>query len=431
MATINQTFTTNFVARKMGEFHENFNPILNTANRKYVEQYEMPGYATNGTILIKQDGYPQTTTGLVVTTPQAIDDVVLPFTITENDIYNVTYQWNLFQYKFDLVGGAKALTGKQEEELVDNYAWPAYESMRVFEESVAAFRLKTNAFYCSVNDPDNISGFTNYSSVSSINKLMNRFQFKSAERYLMMNLDDANNVANSLQNMFNQAINEKITRTSYVNGTRDKSRLAGLDMYQSNQLEAHISGPLSDTTTYPSITVGSISGDGTQITFVVGGTSSAQLVNAGDRFAIQDIHLLAPIGKAVTTKTLVVTAELDADGDGAGNVTITMPYPLLISGMHANVDALPTAGMAVKAFPATYNLNFAYVPSGLSAVPLRLDPIYGANNSTEQGLNSCPVSVILQGQVLEFSNVFRLSQLLGIRAFAPYIIAIPTAIDQE
>lgn len=433
MSTVNQTVVTNFVARQMGEFHENDYSILATANRKYEKQFngaEGMGYATGAQINIKIPGYPNVTTGLSVSSPTAINDTVIPFIITENDIYNVTYQWDLFQFKFDLVGGRKALTGAEKEALVDNYAYPAHTAMATAQEIVANFRLKTNAFYCSVSLPSQMGSVTSWSTVNQINKKMSRYEFKNVgERYLMMNLDDAANLAGSIQNMFNEAINGKITKDAYINGDRKKSRLANVDLFQSNQIDAHVSGALSNATNFPTITVENVSDNGLEITLNVGGTSSAQLVNAGDMFAIPSVNLLKPIEFAPTQDTLVVTAQQDAFGDGAGHVTIILPYPLMITGFNANVESLPAPSAPVLAFPEVYNLNYAYVPSGLSMCPVRMSDVYGAANSMDQGLNDCPINVILQGQVLELSNVFRLSQMIGIAVFAPYVMKVPTLLS--
>jgi hypothetical protein len=431
--TLNQSVVTNFVARQMGEFHENAFSILRTANRKYEEIFndsQSKGFAPGSTVNIKIPGYPGVSTGLTVTTPTAINDVVIPFVITEQDIYNVTYQWNLYQYKLNLVGGKDALTGDMERALVDNYAFPAHQAMATAQEQVAAYRLETSAFYCHINKPSEMSSLTSWSTIQQINKKMTRYEFQFQDRFMLMNLDDAASVASSLQNMFNQQINEKITKTAYVGGEKNGTLLAGLNLFQSNQINVHTSGALSNATQYPTITVGSVSSDGMEITLSVGGTSSAKLVNAGDLFAIPSVYLLKPIEFAPTNDTLVVTAQQDAFGDGAGNVTIKLPYPLMIMGMNANVESLPAPGAAVEAFPATFNNNYCYVPSGLSMVPVPMGEVYGADNSKTigRGNPNIPVSVYAQGFILELSNIFRISQMLGICAFAPYVMRVPTLI---
>jgi len=136
--------------------------------------------------------------------------------------------------------------------------------------------------------------------------------------------------------------------------------------------------------------------------------------------------LSSPISKEELSTKLVVAAAQDANGNGSGQVTLTLKYPLVASGQHANVSALPAPGASVYVFP-DYNFNVAYTKSGLSVVPLNMFDIYGADNSNARSDQSVPVKVNLQGQVKEYQNVFRISQMVGTEAFTPYLVALPSA----
>jgi hypothetical protein len=169
----------------------------------------------------------------------------------------------------------------------------------------------------------------------------------------------------------------------------------------------------------------SVSTDGTQIVINGATASTAQLINAGDRISIPTITWLDPVSKNVLSTKVVVAAAEDASGDGTGSVTITLAYPLLASGEHANVSALPAAGASVYVFP-DYNLNVAYTKSGLSVVPLTMPDIYGAANSDSSDSQGVPVKVNLQGQALAYQNIFRISQMVGSKGFTPYLVALPS-----
>ncbi len=418
----NVTATTDFTARKMLEFFENGHPILATANRDYLEQFQTQGYATGGAIRIKLPINPSTQRGLAVT-PSGIDDLVMDYTITDNDIYNVVFSGNLYQELFSFVDMRKALTVPEQKAVVDNYAFPAFQTMMVDQETEAAYRLKVNSMFTPIDEVSKLSALNNISSMTAVRVFMDRIQLNTMSRTFMMNLNDGQNVANSLANMFNASINEKIVRTSFVGGGRDKGVLAGMDCIQSNQLLKHTAGELSAVT---GITISEIDASGTVITLTGVPATTAQLVNAGDLFSIPSVNLLQRIGYAVLPEKLVVVAMEDANGDGAGNVEITLPFPLLISGMHANVSALPAPGASVIAYP-DYNPNYAYTKAGLSAVPLTLGDIDGAKNSSNKGMNSCPVKAYSQGSVESGVNIFRISQILGLRAFTPYVVPVPTA----
>ena len=412
------------VAQAMTEFFFQKSPLLNTANREYVEQFAQQEYMTGGTINIKIPGYAAVENGLSVSATD-IQDLIVPYTITTNDIYNVTRNLNLFEQRFDIRGGTNALTKPQKKAIVDNYAYPAFQALEAAIETTAANRLLTTAYFSPVDLPSKLAPVNTFSSISQVSEMMDYLKLDQSNRVIMMNITDARRIADSLQNMFNSAINQGITMNARVGGP-DKGHLAGFDMFQSTELLTHTAGALGAITS--GITVSSVNAGGTTITLTGVTSTTSQLVNAGDRFAIPSVNILSPVNGNVLPYGLVVTAATNANGDGAGNVTITISYPLMASGEHANVTAIPSNGATVLSFPS-YKMNFAYVPSGLSAVPLMLGDIFGATNSDAKGDNKCPVKVVAQGSVSSFSNIFRIAMLVGVQAFAPYVVALPSSIS--
>ncbi len=418
--SFNTNIISNLVANGMTEFLEGGNPIFNTANREYEGAFTQQIYMTGGSINIKVPGYPSVQNGLSVT-PTAIQDFVLPYTITQNDIYSVTRQVDLFEQRFNIKDTQKALTKNQKEAIVDNYAYPAYLAISKALELTAAFRMKTTAYLCPIDSVSKLGTLNTYSSISAITAMMDYLEFSPESRVMMMNLTDGKLVADSLQNMFNPTINGKITRTARIGG-REDANLAGLDIFQSAQFSTHIAGPLAAQS---GMTISAVGANGSTITITNVPSTTSQLVNAGDMISIPSVQLINPITKVNIPFNLVVTAAQNANGDGAGNVTVTLSYPLMASGEHANVNSLPAVNAPVQFFP-NHNINFAYVKSGLSAVPLQMGDIYGAYNSDTRGDNKVPVKAALQGSVTAFNNVFRISMMCGILPFAPYIIAIPS-----
>jgi hypothetical protein len=192
---------------------------------------------------------------------------------------------------------------------------------------------------------------------------------------------------------------------------------------RSNSFMPFIAGSLGGRT---DITVVSVASDGLSIVLNVGGTSSSQLINAGDKFVFPTIKWVQPVGKSVLQYNVTVNAAVDADGDGAGNVTLTLDYPILASGFHANVSALPAPGAAVQCFPSRQR-NFAYTKSGFFIAALPLADIKGAMN-TETMLNGkrVPVHIYEQGSVLNGSNIYRISQQVPMKVMTPYVIELPS-----
>lgn len=419
--TTNAFQVSNLIARTMTEFFVQKNPLYLSSNHDYEEQFNQKEYATGGAINVKIPGAPPVQRGLSVTATN-IQDLIVPYVITEQDIYSVTRNLNSFQNLFSILSSDKALTTEQKKAVVDNYGYPAYESMQAEIELECATRLKTTAYITPVDTIAKLTAVNNYNSVSQCEQLATDLKI-SSDRFMMMNTRDARLVSNSLQNYFAQSYALPILKKAAVLGG-DKGNLAGFDVYRSTELKKHTAGSLGQNAT--ALTVTSVGADGSSITFSGAASNTSTQIVAGDRITIPTVNLVDNISHSDIDYLLVVTASEDAQGDGAGNISVNISFPLLASGEHQNVSALPGVGAGATVFPDRY-INYAYTRAGISTVPLLLPEIYGAvNNETKQ--RGFPMRVVLQGAALDFQNNYRIATMVGIQCFAPYIIELPSAV---
>jgi len=426
----NEQIFSNLVAKSTTEFFEITSAIYNTANHDYVESFQQKMYATGGTINIKIPGSPEVERGLTVTAT-AIQDLVVPYTITEQDIISVTRNLNSDEDLFNIIPSDKAITKTDEQAIVDNYGFPAYQALAETIETDCIDRLLVNSYLTPIDGIEKLQPLNNWNAMASIDTMATTLNLKRTDRAMMMNMFDAQNVAASLQNMFNESINKKITDQAYVGGSAAKGMLAGMDLFRSEFLLQHTAGPLG-LANLQGATVSNVSADGTQITITGVTHSTAILVNKGDMISIPSVFLVNQVGHRTIPYRLVIKASADAVGDGAGNVVVTVPYPLMASGEHQNVASLP-ANSAPVAFYPSYNQNYMYTKSGLSVVPLRMPPIYGATNSestnkSAKGGKGFPVHVVMQGAALSLSNNYRTYAMVGKQAFSPYLLSVPSSI---
>lgn len=411
---------SNLIAKSMTEFFVQKNPLYLSSNHDYQDTFEQKEYATGGSIDVKIPGAPPVQRGLSVTASN-IQDFIINYTITEQDIYSVTRNLNANESLFKIISSDKALTTEQKKAVVDNYGYPAYQAVAADIELEAAARLKSIAYITPVDTIEKLSQVNNYNSVSQCEQLATDLKL-SPERFMMMNTRDARLVSNSLQNYFAQSYSLPILKNAAVLGG-DKGNLAGFDVYRSTELKKHTAGSLGQAGT--ALTVNSVSADGTTITFSGAASNTSVQIVAGDRISIPSVNLVDNIAHTDIDFLLVVTAQDDARGDGAGNISVTLSYPLMASGEHQNVSALPANGAAATVFPNRY-INYAYTRAGLSTVPLLLPEIYGAVNSKTQSMGF-PMRVMLQGAALDFQNNYRIATMVGIQPFAPYIIELPSS----
>jgi hypothetical protein len=422
MANGNAFQVSNLIAKSMTEFFVAKNPIYLSSNHDFEGMFDQKSYATGGAINIKIPGAPPVQRGLAVTATN-IQDLVIPYTITEQDIYSVVRNLDSFQDLFNIIQSDKALTTDQEKAVVDNYGFPSYQAIATDIENELTLRLASTAYLTPVDTIAKLTAVNNYNSVSQCEKMATDLKLKDG-RFMMMNTKDANLVSNSLQNYFSQSYSFPILQEAAVLG-KDKGRLAGFDVYRSTELRKHTAGTLGQAGT--TLTVTSVSADGSTITFSGAVSNTSTQIVAGDRISIPSVNLVDPIGHRDIDYLLVVTAAEDAQGDGAGNISVNISYPLMASGEHQNVGALPANGAAATVFPDRY-VNYAYTRAGVSTVPLLLPEIYGAVNNDSKKMNF-PMRVILQGAALDLQNNYRISTMVGVQCFAPYIIELPSSVN--
>lgn len=437
MADNNVLSLTNFTSKTLGTFLHKMCPFLGTSYRGVEEFVNHPGYGVSDVVNIKKPGYPTVQRGVAVTAEDIIDEVAA-YVLSENDIYNVTYNVNIKKLNMQFVGGQVCLSGDpnidpnddklanpQARTLIDNYVYPAAISIISDVEKELATKARNAAFYTPIDTPAKLGAVNSYSSVSSVEALMDDLGFMN-NRIGVMNVRDAKQVADSLQNMFNESFNINITKNARIGGP-DKGRLAGLDIFRTN------GGTLVDTpecpqfAVNPNITVASVSADGSQITFSGVDTVTSVLITAGTMISIPSVQLLSQASKVVLNTKLVVTSKFDASGDGAGNVTITLDEPLVATGMQANVDSIPAASAAAEIFPGHKN-NIFYVPMGIIANPIPLAEIVGADNKRYHvAAENIDVMCYVQGLATSGLNTYRMSTMIPTLGIGRYLINLPSS----
>lgn len=422
---------TAFVSKTGSQFLKQDSPLIALSYRGFTELDSAKTYAPSDTLNIKIPYYPTATTGLSVSA-QDITDLTTPYIISDEDIYNVAYSLDIRELKFHVIGGKTAIVGNLSSKtidpaakyLIDNYSYPTATVLRAKIETVIAEKCRTAAFFTPIDEPSKLKVINSYSDISAITALEDNLGWIS-KRFCAMNVDDARSVADSLQNMFNESINEKITRTARIGG-QARTMLAGQDFFQSNVISITPEAPQFSVN--PIFTVGSISGDGSTITFAGVDTVTSVLFNAGSKISIPSVFLINQANKLSLATKLVICVAEDASGDGAGNCVVTLSEPLVAVGGQAFVDSLPANGVAAELFPAHTN-NYCFNPQGIIANPLLLADIAGADNGSyvSSGENVA-MNTYVQGVVDNGVNTFRASCLCATKAYARNLINLMGAI---
>jgi len=432
MAT-NTFYTTSFVARALGTYLVNNSAFIGYSYQGINEFTNSDGRAPGQSVEIKLPGYPTVQLGLSVTAEDIVDRII-SYLITNNDIYNVTREINFQSIGLNIVGNRAAFISNpyldpdnkqamnpQAQQLIDNYAIPAGRVLEAKIETVISEKIRTAAFYTPIDSNSKIQPVDSYAAISNVRKLMNQLGFMKAQRCAFMNNDDYDLVASSLQNMFNQDINKKITNT----GEYMEKGLADFKFKECNTI-----APTPESPQYAAnpdstgVQVASIAADGSTITFSGVISTVSTVFNAGTKISIPAVKPINKITKLSYKTNLVICVKEEALGDGAGNVTVTLSEPLVAVGDQANVNVLPAASDAAEVFQG-HNNNYFAIPMGIIANPVPLGVIHSADQSNYRK-DKMAISAYIQGLVQNGVNTYRMSCQMPTLAIPSYLMFLPS-----
>ncbi len=432
---------TSFTSRTLGTMFQQYSPFIKLSYRGVREFQDIRGYGVNDVISIKIPGYPAVGRGLAATADPIVDRVV-PYIISDNDIYNVSYNVNIREFGMHFVGGKAAFMGSpnlnpdsakdmnpQAKTYIDNYVTPAYQRMNGELEVELSAKCSAVASYCATDDVASLGAVDSFSAISSVTAMMDELGF-NFQRFAIMNVTDENKVSNSLQNMYNTTINAVITRENKLSpGTNpsEAGRLARNNVFISNSIALqescaqYIANPTNTGVTVSAITENSLTLDGVE-------SSTAVLITKGTLISLPANYWINKISRLPSSKKVVVVASEDAVGDGAGKVTIALGMGLIDTGTHKNINAMPIVGDAALVFPG-HRKNFFFVPMGIIANSLTLAEIAGADNETYvSNSNNVRIRTAMQGVVSTGLNQLRMSLLCPTLAIPDYMVVLPSAL---
>ena len=431
--------TTDFVVRVLGTYLKNHSAFLAVSYRA-IKEFEkgslQGGFAPGDNVDFKIPGYPDIQRGLAVTAQDIVDQVI-SYKLTEDDIYNFTYEIDIQSIGLNVVGGEVAFTknpysdktptelSPQGKQMIDDYVTPgAYRLAAELEKEITR-KARAAAFYTPISMPDQLTHINDFSDLLSVRTLMNNLGFQSPFRYAFFNEEDYAGLNNSLRNNFNQQTTQDILPT----GMFDRDALSGFDYRSSNTIEItddsqqYLANPTST-----GVQVQSINAEGTEIVLSGVIATAGEVFNAGTLISIPAVNLFNRVNQIAISNTLVVTVAADTNGNNDGTVTVPLSKPLNAVGMHANVNVLPAAGDEAFVWPKHRN-NYCFIPMGVIANPVKLGEIHGAdNNRYVDRSNNMDCTTYIQGVVTNGVNTFRNSCQCPTLVVPDYIVNLPSLV---
>lgn len=356
----NNISTTQLVANAvLAEFMNN-NSLLVTGARTYESDFSMADYQLGDSVQIRKQNVFNVEDGRVANLQDVSEEVE---TLTINHQYNVAYPFNSRELSLFVNTG--------EGPFNERYIRPVVQEIVKRAEQDIAIQA-VNELNFAVGAPG--TPINSYAAVDQAAILMQEMGMPLLPNaYCALNPRDAGALRASLQNNFNDTLNEDISFQSSL------GRLGFFDMFTNQSLPRHVAGSGAGTV----LVNGAVTSGNTIVmdgatpsavgVFKKGDVISFGTFGASPTDALTGaVNSLNPIGRLETGQLMQFVVLADADADVGGNVIITIG-PSVVSDVadpRRNVSQAIFDNATVNLLGAnsTYNVNLAYGARGLDIV---------------------------------------------------------------
>lgn len=418
----NTISTTELVANLALAKLVNNNSLLMTSSRAYEGDFQMQSYQINDSLNIRKQNFFDVGDGRVGTVQDVIE-------ATETLV--IEHQFHTL-IKFS----SRELTLEVDtamERFNERYVAPAMqEIVRQMELSIAIQGLRQVHFATGTpGTPVNSFGAVEAAGVQMLEHAMPITE----NAYMALSPNDASQLKISLQNNFNDTLNEDISFKSAL------GHLSYFDIFQNQSMPVQIAGsgagtPLIDGVV-PSgntIIIDGLTPDALRV------FAEGDIITVGVLGTVSGVNSVNPIGRSDVgqLKQFVITGGNRVefpndktriknvyDADSGGRVSITVE-PAIISDVanpRRNVtQELPNdAVITLLGAGTTYKNNFTYSPRGLDIVAPPLPKLNSIDSyvATDRDVN-VSLRVNQQGDILNDVNILRLDVLCGFQWHGDY-----------
>ncbi len=398
--------TTELVANlSLAEFVNNNSTVM-TANRGYESDFTMAEYKIGDSVNIRKQNHFTVGDGRVGTVQDVNEETE---TLTINHQYHTLIEYS-----------SKELTLEIDTNLdrfSERYVRPAVQEL--------VHRMETDILLQGVGELNFLAG----SSASAVNtfatvdlagaKMLEQAMPILDEAYMALSVRDASALKSSLQNAFNDTLNDDISFRSSL------GHLSYFDIFQNQAIPSHTTGTFPGTPLVDGeVTSGNV--------VVINGFTPTQtgVLLAGDVITFDGSNSVNPVGRTDTGQLMQFVVLADVDSDGGGSATVSVD-PTIISdpaNPRQNVTA-PIANNAEVLLAGSaqggYKVNFAYAKRGLDIVVPPLETLDGMESYvvTDRDAN-VSIRVNRQGDILNDVNVLRLDVLCGYKWHPQYALKL-------
>lgn len=397
--------TTELVANLALAKFVNNNSLVMTANRGYQSDFQMPDYRIGDSVNIRKQNHYNVGDGRITSVQDVLEEVE---TLVVDHQFNTAIQYSSKELSLEV--------DTNLDRFSERYIDPAIQEIvhtmetTIADEAVNALNFLVGA----AGTPINSFAAVDLAGAKMLEQAMPILD----NAYMALSVRDASALKASLQNAFNDTLNDDISFKSAL------GHLSYFDIFQNQAIARHAVGSGAGT---PLVNGAVTSG----ATVVLDGLtpSAPNVFRRGDVVTFAGVNSVNPVGRADTGQLMQFAIQADVSADGGGNATITIDPPVISdpANPRRNVTiAIPNNAAVVLADAgATQNVNVAYAARGLDIVipPLQRLDVVESYVKTDTDAN-VSVRVSKQGDIINDVNVLRLDVLFGLKWHPEYAIKV-------
>lgn len=394
----------------LAEFKNN-NSLVMTASRDYEYEFMNPYYKTGDTINIRKQNHFLVNNSRIANVQDVIEETEA-LTISNYNSVDIAFTSQELALDVDT----------SVDRFNERYVRPAVQELVHNIEGLIALQSISELNYQVGAPATPINSFAAVDLVGA--KMLEQAMPMLNNAYMGLTVRDGSALKASLQNAFNDTLNEDISFYSRL------GHLSYFDIFQNQALARHTSGSNAGTpVTAAIVTSGStISASGYTV-------STANVLRAGDIITIgtfgaaSAVNAVNPVGRADTGQLMQFRVTADVSSDGAGLATIPIA-PAIISdpaNPRRNVSQAIPAGAAIGLVTAntTHNINLAYCERGLDLAVVPLPTLHGMDSSVATDKDSrISLRVNIQGDNQNDLSLMRIAVLWGAKWHPEYAVRV-------
>ena len=384
----------------------NQSPFVITADRKYDKYFTEQVYQVGDTIYIRQRRRSFPVEGRVAN-PHAIQTPLSQLVISQQ--WNDSIEYTSKEATLSIEKSPKEFAEREIEPMTTGLA----TNIATYCSTQATLQINNT-----IGDPSqNLSSF---GAVDDAQRFLTRMGVNlKTGAYMAISPEDAHTLRSSLNNQFNDTLNEEID----IHGTL--GNLAGFDIYTNTDADIHTNGALGGT---PVVSAATSSGN--DVISISGFTANTQVLNAGDIIYFANVYSINKNSYRSTGMLMQFVVTSDVTSNGSGNAVVPIFPPIISdpSDTTRNVTGNIASNTPLQLYGGAnvrYTVNVTYVPSALIlAIPPQEQlfiPYFGRATDKETGVS---LRVMMQGDAMNSVNLVRVDALYGALWNADYAVKI-------